>query len=125
MTFMCEYNVRKRLTVWDGYFKKPNKSNKRKNSKYSNMKDQIQPTHNYVLRIQNSKGNPPFITTTKSTATTERVTLKTSNPTTATTTLLDLISDQKSDESDNKLSDETAWALVDVIKTIFLSAFNK
>ena len=94
MTFMCEYNVRKRLTVWNSYFK-PDKSNKRKNSKYSNMKDQIQPTHNYVLRIQNSKGNPPFITTTKSTSTTERVTLKTSNPTTVTTTLLDLISDQK------------------------------
>ena len=77
------------------------------------------------MRIQNSKANPPFITTTKSTSTTERVTLKTSNPTIVTTTLLDLISDQKSEESDDKLSDETAWAIVDVIKTIFLSAFNK
>ena len=123
MTFMCEYNVRKRVTIWDSYFK-PNKSNNRKNSKYSDMKNQIQPTHNYVLKIQNSKGNPSFLkTTTISASTTEKVT--TTNPTTVTTALLDLISDQKSDKIDNNKSEEAAWAIVDLIKTIFLSAFNK
>ena len=121
MTFMCEYNVKKRMTVRDSYFK-PSKSNKRKNSKYSNMKNQIQPTHNYVLKIQSSKGNPSFLKKpTISISTTEKVT--TTNPTT--TALLDLISDQKSDNIDHNKSEEAAWAIVDVIKTIFLAAFNK
>ena len=120
MTFLCEYNVRKRITAWDSYFK-PNKSNKRKNSKYSKTKNQIQPTHNYVLKIQSSKVNPSYVTTTPST-TTERVT--TTNPTTVTTTLLDLISDQKSDDIIDNDSNEAGW-VIEVIKSLFLAAFNK
>ena len=121
MTFMCEYNVRKRLTVWDSYLK-PNKSNKRKNSKYSKTKNQIIPTHNYNLKIQSSKRNPSSLRNTPST-TTEKVKFKTTEPTTATTTLLDLISDQESENKIDDKSDEAAW-VIDVMKSIFLAVFN-
>ena len=121
MTFMCEYNVRKRLTVWDSH-SKPNKSNIRKNSKYSKTKNQIVPTHNYVLKIQGSKRNPSSLQKRPST-TTEKVKIKTTELTTATTTLLDLIGDQKSENKIDNESDEATW-VIDVMKSIFLAVFN-
>ena len=121
MTFMCEYNVRKGITIWDTYFK-PNKPNKRKNSKYSKINNELQPTHSYVLNIQGSKTKQQFLRTSTSTTT-----KRTTNPPIITTTLLDLLidsSDQQSDNDIDKGSDGTAWAIVEILKTIFLAALN-
>ena len=120
---MCEYNVREKLTLWDSYFQQ-NKSNKRKNSKYSKVKNHLQPTHNYIVKIQSSMENQAFLKTTKSTTTTtKRVTTKTTTSTAATTTLLDLISDS-SDTKIGKENDQAAWVIVELIKSIFLTAFD-